>query len=435
MTPERKRVLKRVLLHGAVGWITFLAALVYFFPYDRVKERVIAIAGQFGYEMDVAEVGPLLGVGVRFSDITIRSHAVPPAKPTRMTMERASVRFSPFALLRGATQMSIAADAFGGNVSYVRRATKTEVALTGKVQGASLGELPGVGDKLTIPLFGTLGLDLDLTLPMGRLGEATGAIEIACAGCAAGDGKAKLKVAGNPLLAEGLTVPRIRLGDLEGTIDVEKGKGELHLAGKSPDGEIKVDGELTLRDPVSQSSFRVYLQFKVTEKLRKSADQIDLLLQLGEASGKRSDGFYGLVLSGRLDHMDPPLWNKNSPLPASGPSRAPRRSSKNGPRTSPTSPSPAAAPLNIAPAEPLPPAPAPAAESPQPAPEITPAATAEAVASPTPTPATGNDEPIHGTPPAANPEPVRHTLPVPAEPPARPEDQPAKPGDDNPDPE
>ena len=74
-----------------------------------------------------------------------------------------------------------------------------------------------------------------------------------------------LKVAGNPLLAEGLLLPKIRIGDFTGRIVFEKGIGRFQsVQAKSPDGEIALEGEIRLADPTQFSSVDVYVRFKLS---------------------------------------------------------------------------------------------------------------------------------------------------------------------------
>jgi hypothetical protein len=88
-------------------------------------------------------------------------------------------------------------------------------------------------------------------MPGRQAGAADGAIRWTCAACVVGDGKAKLKVAGNPMLAEGLSLPKLKLGDFTGRINFEKGVGKLQgVQAKSADGELYVEGEVRLADPL-----------------------------------------------------------------------------------------------------------------------------------------------------------------------------------------
>jgi hypothetical protein len=179
--------------------------------------------------------------------------------------------------------------------------------------------MPGVKDAINLPLAGRLDLTLDLQKPNHRNGEASGSLSWLCAGCGVGDGKEKLKVASNPLLAEGMSFPRISLGDFAGKVAVTKGVGRLQgVHARSPDGEICVEGEVRLADPVGYSYLDLYVRFKLSEALLRRADKLQILLQLAETMGKRSDGFYGFRLTGSFARLNSVQWMQTSPFPASG---------------------------------------------------------------------------------------------------------------------
>src|SRR5213078_691810 len=92
---------------------------------------------------------------------------------------------------------------------------------------------------LNLPLTGTLKLDLEVASSTGRYAESNGAISFTCASCVLGDGKSPLRVEGNPFLAGGLTLPRVRLGDFGGHVAIEKGTAKLQgVEAKSPDGDV-----------------------------------------------------------------------------------------------------------------------------------------------------------------------------------------------------
>lgn len=405
MTSDRKHALKRAAAHAGAGLVVFVVSLVLAFPYERAKDRIIALLAAQNLDAEIRGAGPTLGIGLRLDEIVIRTRVIPPARPTRLIVDRARVLVSALGALLGRPGVRVEADLLGGHLSYARRVTRTDVLLVIAVANLDIAGLPGVKQAINLPLSGKLGFSSDLKLPMGHLSEGAGAIAWKCAECAIGDGKEKLKIAGNPLLAEGLTLPRVRLGDFEGRINVEKGTGKLlGVHAKSPDGEVIIEGEVSLRDPPGASVVRLYLQFKVSDVLVKSSDKLQLLLQLAEANGKRPDGFYGVMLTGHLDSLDPPLWSKTSPFAGTTPTGRPL------PRINPLRPGVATAP----PVAPLPQAPAPAAPAAEPSPS--PPSITPVTPPPAPAPAV-DDQPMRATPvpasppmPAALGESLRHTM-------------------------
>ena len=106
----------------------------------------------------------------------------------------------------------------------------------------------------------------------------------------------------------------MRLGDLGGHVAIEKGTAKLQgVEAKSPDGEVALEGEMTLRDPLPQSTMNAYLRFKLSDALLKKEVALSIV-PMAAAAGKRPDGFYGLKFAGSFAHPAPPLLTPISPV-------------------------------------------------------------------------------------------------------------------------
>ena len=196
------------------------------FPYERVGQIAEAYLEAEGYDAKIDEVGPALGVGVNFSSVRLRPIEKgadgSPAAP--ILLDEVTVRLAPFALLFGTQAGSLTADLFDGEVV-------ADVAQTGKRQKVeveasdiSMSRLPGIKESINLPLSGTLGLSLELAMKGGAPNTADGVFELVCDSCVIGDGKAKLKIKGDPFLAAGLPLPEINLGRPEGESGADKGR-------------------------------------------------------------------------------------------------------------------------------------------------------------------------------------------------------------------
>jgi type II secretion system protein N len=315
LSPERLRLLRSVGLRAGFGLLVFIIAFYLSFPYNRLKDQAVALASQRNLDVEIASAGPVFGVGVAFHDITVATRPTDGAKPTRLRIDGVRVHLSPLSRLIGEDAFSVSADALGGDIDIDWAGSKTNSRLEVKSEDLAMAELPGVKETINLPLAGTLGLSLDLEMPTNKLATSVGSMRWACAGCAIGDGKAKLKVAGNPMLSEGLSLPRLKLGDFTGRITFDKGVGKLQaVQARSPDGELYVEGEVRLADPLPFSQIDLYVRFRLSDALLKSSEKLKLILQLVEGMGKRADGFYGLRLQGTLARLGPPQWSKSSPF-------------------------------------------------------------------------------------------------------------------------
>jgi type II secretion system protein N len=425
MTTDKLRRLRRIGLFSGFGLVVFVAALYVSFPYERAKEMAIAMAADKDLDVEIGSAGPALGLAVSFRDIRVRTRPAS-GKPTRFTIDAARVSLSPLSLLSSSKSYTLLLDAFGGQIEFSQSGKpgkKEPFQVLVHARDVKMSELPGVREAINLPLDGTAKLDLEVASQTGRFADATGQISFACEGCVVGDGRAPLRVAGNPFLGGGLTLPRVRLGDLGGHVAIDKGVAKLQgIEARSPDGEIALEGEVTLRDPLSMSTVNAYLRFKLSDAFLKQAANVQTILQMAGAQGKRSDGFYGMRLSGRLGQLNPPLLSPTSPLGGSTPARPGTRASITGAafRLASTAPGPApAAAAAASPPPPPPSSPPPSSPPPEAPPPPAPAAPPPG-ASATPAPGGwhgGGSAPAPVVADAAGPAPPDQPPPPPPPPP------------------
>jgi len=379
-SPETLRKLRRSAIGTGVFWLVFIVALYVWFPYDRAKEVAIDVASQQGYDVDIESAGPTWGAGVSFSNIHVKTRP-PTGKPTRFKIDKATVTTSILSATLGrlfgaAPSTTIELDAFGGRVELTQSGEpgkKGPFRIELQARGVDAKEIPGVRESINLPLAGTIRLDLDLASSTGKFADAKGTISFLCEACVAGDGKSPIKVEGNPFLGGGLTLPKVRLGDLRGDVVVDKGTAKLKgVESKSPDGETSLEGDVALRDPLVNSVVNAYLRFRLTDAFLKSASTVQTILQMAGAAGRRPDGSYGVRISGRLGSPAVGL-SASSPFGASAlPVRPAGRPGSPPPAyTPPPAAAPTIVPTTPTTADNTPPPPPP---PPPPAPETQPAA-------------------------------------------------------------
>lgn len=406
ITSDKLRRLRRALLYGLFGLGVFIAALYVSFPSQRAKEVAIRLAAAQDLDVEIGSASPAFGLGVVFRDILVRTRPTT-GKPTRFTIESARIALSPWSLLSPNKSFTVSLEAFGGRIDLAQTgaptgnsAKKRPFEMEVKIRNVKMSELPGVREALNIPLAGTAKLDLKISSESGKMAEADGEATFSCDACVLGDGRTPLRVAGNPFLAGGLTLPRLRLGDFGGHVSIQKGVARLQeIGGRSPDGEVALEGEITLRDPMPMSTVNAYLRFKLSDSFLKQAGAVQTILQMAGAAGKRPDGFYGMRLSGRLGQLNPPVLSPTSPVMSPPP--RPGTHSAITPRPPPLL-APPPPPMPPAP-PPAPPAAAAAAAAPAPPPEPPPPPPPPAPPPPSPPPA---PEEVAAAPPPPAPGPA-----------------------------
>ncbi len=319
MTPERMRMLRRIGLYAGFSLVVFSVAFVLAFPFDRVKDLLIASASAQNMDLEIGSAGPTFGVGMALKDIVLQTRPQDGSKPTRLRIEQARATISPLAQLRGEMDVSLWVEALGGTLDADIKSSETHRAVLLKGDELAMAQIPGVKDAINLPLNGLLDFKLDMNFPGNRNAQGVGTLGWTCAACVVGDGREKLKVANNPLLAEGLTFPKVRLGDFTGHIAFDKGVGKLQgVKAKGADGELGIEGEVRLSDPLSFSSVDLYVRFRMSDALIKSNDKIQLLLQMAESAGKGADGYFGFRLTGTLGRLNGIQWLKTSPFQSGG---------------------------------------------------------------------------------------------------------------------
>jgi type II secretion system protein N len=407
MTPDRLQQLRRIGIYAAFGLIVFVVALYASFPYDRAKEAATRIASKnFDVDVEIGSAGPAFGLAVMFRDIRVRTRPTT-GKPARFTIE--SAKFSPslLALFSSSFPYSVKMEGLGGTIALDQSGTpgkkggfRTEIV----ARDIDASEIPGLKEAINLPLTGKVTLEAKIASDTGRYADAYGQITLSCTGLAAGDGKTPLKIPSIPMLAAGLTLPRIRLGDLGGHVAIEKGTAKLQgVESKSPDGEVALEGEINLHDPLTLTMLNLYLRFKLSDALMKKEVALQIVPAVASA-GKRPDGFYGVRFGGTVAHMTPPVFTPTSPIVSTA---VPVRTGT--PRSAPVPPS-----MAVPPPPPPPPAaapPPPPAAAPPPTPEAPPPAppppppvpTPEAAPQPAPNPpppAAAGSTGWQGAPPA-----------------------------------
>jgi type II secretion system protein N len=444
--------LLRLLGYPIFAFSVFLLSLYVSLPLDRIKERLERELSQepgppppgsgglgIGIGMDVV-IGELdlhvLPIGASARDITLRPRTKPgvvetegekAAKPKPMFIDDVTVHLPMSMLLGSELALNLDVQALGGTLSSFG-AVGAESGAVMRLDLARLGltRAPILNQFLPLPVVGVLSGLIDVKVPPrkptvigGReppkrpsnapppldYSKATGLIEVKLAQGVLGDGKAKLTVPGDAFLSQGLTFPRISLGDFSGRVVIDRGRATLaDVHTKSDDAEIWIEGYIDLRDPVQTSEMRLYLRFQPSQTLIKREPTIEILNNAMSA-GKRSDGSLGFAITGSFSSPRS-RPSKEPPEGISRPGSLGQVGKDVGPSLKPGSPpSPGVAPPSV-PSTVIAPSPAPYVPTPLPPPPPPASSPPPPVAAPPPTP-----------PPVMTPPPIQLPSSTPPEPP------------------
>ncbi len=356
------------------GVFAFLGSLYVSLPRERIQDLLETNASAWiGAKVKADDFGLTLitGPGVTASQVTATTQpAAPNEKPQTFTANDVTIHFNVVALMRGFADTTWSGRVAGGSVNGRYKSVPDEGVLSADIADVAVGRVPVISAPGGVPLDGKLTVKADLNAPKNLMAQANGSIAFTLDEATLGDGKAQVAVPG---MGEGLTIPKIAIGKLAGTISVEKGKATLHdVRAHSKDLEVELDGYLELRDPISLSVVHAYLKVKPSDALLKRDPKIEGMVMMGGAVARRNDGFYGFTITGVLSSLaalpakEPPFGVTGVARAPGVPTPAPMPAVHVGPPTAgvttpPLPPPPAAPPPTVidVPPAPMPPPPAP----------------------------------------------------------------------------
>jgi type II secretion system protein N len=318
LTRRQQRILRRAG-YPLLALITFVTAVFYSFPYERLKDKLIAALSS-KYEVSIADARPtLIPGGMVLERVSLTPRPDPgddeepgEEKPVPLVFDRVELDVGLLALLTGRVHMDVEAEVGGGSIDGTIKYSKAGIDVELETEELPLGNLPGIKGAIGLPMAGGLNAEVQLKLTRMKWAEADGYMTMSCPRCTIGDGRSKIKPRmtkqaklrrTSVFAAEGITVPRLDLGDLTAEVEIKKGVGKIKkFAGKSPDGEVKMEGELRFADPFRRTMFPVCLKFKLSEALKKREPRfgnIDMLMPVA----KQTDGFAAMRNSHELVRM------------------------------------------------------------------------------------------------------------------------------------
>jgi type II secretion system protein N len=342
----RDRLLKLAVKYaGLVGYpLFYVACLCVFgsltFPYDKLKERVIATfnaqerSASAQEELQIDEMSGYWLSGVRVKGVRVLSAPSQPGKPPgKIEVDEATARYSILSALVGGSDANFDVFAFGGEVSGSYEVHGSDKSIDVTFDAIGVGELEPLVQLLGVPLQGKLGGTLRLAMPEGKASKAGGALSFEAKDVAVGDGKAKLKGA--------IALPKVDVGTL--TVAAEAKEGILRitkLVAGGKDVEVQGDGRITLRDSPIDSLCDAQVRFKINDAYRDKSDMTKTLFgapgstapalfELADPrvkQSKRADGFYGWTVHGplgRVEFMPAGGGGLTMPQGGPGPSRTP----------------------------------------------------------------------------------------------------------------
>lgn len=320
LTPNRRLALK-ILGYVGLGLFTFVLALHYTFPYDRVKDK-IEDALSDRYDVTIGSAGPGLIPGhMKLEDVKLATRPErEDEEPKVLEISSVDINLGVLALIGGDTDVEFEAEVGDGTVEGHIVVSETSMSIDIDTSDMPLESVPFVGAIAGgAPMQGAMDAKIRLRLPKKKWRDAHGSIRLACAGCVMGDGKTKMRPtagkARNAFSEGGFTLDPTRLGDVKGVINIEKGVACIEeLTASSPDGELNMEGGIKFDDPFARSQAQLYAKFRVTDDFKAKNDRMAAIVNGIPTKGRRDDGFFGYSARDALGSL---AWRpaKENPAP------------------------------------------------------------------------------------------------------------------------
>ncbi len=323
MTPQMRKALRWV------GYpLFYLLSLLIFvrltFPYERVKDRIIAefeaSQKEPGKRLEIDELSGYWLFGIEAEGVRLISE--PPAHATSgkkdekapaarvLAIDSVEVSVAILRRLFGTLYVTFSAEIGGGEIegTFIQDDQRAEIEVEG--QDVNVAGLSLLEDVVELPLEGTLAGTVHLVLPEGKMKLAEGDFELSISDLAVGDGKAKIR--------DTIALPKLRAGDLNLKAEASEGRLDVkELSAKGPDFELSADGNIRLRDPFDRSLSDLNVGFKFADAYKNKNDMtrglfgapgskvpglFDLDPKIKRA--KADDGFYRWRVGGALGQLN-----------------------------------------------------------------------------------------------------------------------------------
>lgn len=311
----RLRRFAKLAAYPAFYFGCFFLFAYWTFPYERLKDRVVAEieksnrASGSAQRVEIDSLRPYWLTGVQARGVRLITPRPPTdpelAKgPVETVIDEVHVRLSFLPLFIGRLSVTFGAELFGGSVKGSATLNGAEQRLGLEAEGIELQRTDPVVAAVGAPVTGAFSCKLDVTTSDRKLAKTSGTFSFAVSDASLGDGKSQI--------AGKLALPRLTLGDVAASGEIKDGVMKLEkLAAAGRDLELSVEGKVTLREPTNESLLDVYGRFKFADAYRNKNDMTRSLLGAPGSStpplfeldprvkaSKRPDGAYAWHVGG-----------------------------------------------------------------------------------------------------------------------------------------
>ena len=314
----KQKTLLRWLGYPLLAVVVFVFAVFYTFPYERVGTLLEDLGRKNKWDLSIQSISPgLLPGRINLSGIEVKTIPTKPEEtPMTFWVDEVSLKVGLISYVFGGLNVDVDAVIGDGVVEAEIKKNGSRIAIELETEALPLQTVPGLRYALgDLPTKGALDADFDLTLPSVEKNgkefyswkEAEGQLTLSCFGCEVGDGKAKIKLRPRPgrrlVYKEGITVPRLQVGEVNADITIVDGVGTINeFKARGIDGELDVDGEIRFEDPVGNTEFPACFRFKLSDALKGREEKfgsVETML----TQAKQANGTYAVPTKGKLSNF------------------------------------------------------------------------------------------------------------------------------------
>ena len=287
------------VLYLGAGIVFFLFWLVWVFPTDALKSRIlteIENATQGRYKIDVGSLDLSLFGSLTFKDLKV-SEGVGDQEQLLLKTSKLKLGFSPFGLMSQKMDFDYFIQGNKGEVEGNYRQEGEQTNFRANFDKFPLADIGFLSAKAKVPLTGTLQGEIDLKLNRTDATKNSGNIDLQLINLTMG----ATRLALDPSAPESaMEIPPIKLtGAKDSLIQGEVVKDSLEVRTmtlKGGDLDLNLSGRVSLQ-AVKAADYRLALQgqFSLTEALSKALPFLFIIEQQ-----KNAQGVYPLNITGRL---------------------------------------------------------------------------------------------------------------------------------------
>lgn len=295
--------------------LCFVLFAYWTFPYERLRDRIIDLAAERGYELEIVDLSPSRLTGVTLEGVRLVLPAKGDDPALDVLIDELTVRASLLSALSSTKSFSFDVELAGGDAQGDLAIGEDSFEIEAEFDKIDLKRIPALRRFTKLPVEGTLDGEIALALPP-ELDESRGNVDVTIDSMSVGDGESKVTIPG----WGGLTLDRADLGNLQVQAVIEEGNAEIERF-KADGDDIKIDvlGRVKLARPMSRSQMNLLAKAKIDDAYKTRSPKVATMLDLassgrGYKAALTPDGSLQYKISGPAGGRLRPIGAGNEPF-------------------------------------------------------------------------------------------------------------------------